>query len=131
VPEKLPPARRAAAVQRLASTVGFDWPDESGILDKLDEEIAELRAALRGGRRSRVKGEIGDLLFTVVNLSRRLGIDAEASLEGTTARFASRFRAMERAARRAGRDLASLSLDEQEALWQRAKKGGARKRPRA
>ena len=127
VPEKLPPLRRAAAVQRKAAEVGFDWPDGAGILDKLDEEIAEVRRELRRGRREATKDEIGDLFFTVVNLARRLGIDSESALERTTAKFIRRFNDVERRARRAGADLASMTLDEMEALWRKSK----RRRPAA
>jgi MazG family protein len=121
VPDNLPPLRRAAAVQRKAAGVGFDWPDGTGILDKLEEEIAELRHELRRGKRDAAKSEIGDLFFTVVNLARRFGIDSESALERTTAKFTRRFNDVERRARRAGRDLSSMTLEEMEALWRESK----------
>jgi MazG family protein len=121
VPKKLPPMRRAAAVQRKAAGVGFDWPDHTGIIDKLHEEIDELREAIRQGSRERVKDEVGDLIFTVVNLSRALAVDPESALEGTTTKFIKRFAEVEKGARRRGASLSSLSLEEMERLWQRGK----------
>jgi tetrapyrrole methylase family protein/MazG family protein len=122
VPEKLPPLRRAAAVQRRAAEIGFDWPDHTGILDKLHEEIDELTREIRARKRDRVKDELGDIFFTVVNLSRHLRVDPESVLEGATAKFVKRFAAVERAAKRAGKDLHAMSLAEMEELWQRTKR---------
>jgi len=121
VPAKLPPLRRAAAVQRKAAGVGFDWPDHTGILDKLHEEIGELTEAMRRGRRERIKDEIGDIVFTVVNLARALKVDPESALEGTTTKFIKRFGEVEKGARRRGKRLSSMSLDEMERLWQKSK----------
>jgi MazG family protein len=128
VPGKLPPLRRATLVQRKAAGVGFDWPDHRGILDKLREETAELEREIRRGSRARIKDEVGDILFTVVNLARALRVDPESVLEGTTTKFVGRFTAVEDAARRRGRTLSSMSLDEMERLWQRAKRAKQKKR---
>jgi len=122
VPRTLPPLRRAAAVQRKAAGVGFDWPDHRGILDKLDEEIREAAAAIDGGSWQRIKDEIGDILFTVVNLARRLDVDPESVIEGATEKFIRRFAAVEREARRKKKKLLAMSLDEMENLWQRSKR---------
>jgi tetrapyrrole methylase family protein/MazG family protein len=121
IPAKLPPLRRAAAVQRRAAGVGFDWPDCGGVLDKLREEIDELTAEMRLGSRARIKDEIGDILFTVVNLARYLKVDPESVLEGATEKFVGRFDEVERRAKRGGKKLSSLSLDEMEDLWQKTK----------
>ena len=121
VPKKLPPVRRAVAVQRKAAGIGFDWPDHTGIIDKLREEIGELNEAIRRGRRDCVKDEVGDMLFTVVNLARALAVDPESALEGTTTKFIKRFAEVEKGARRADRNLSSLSLEEMERLWQKGK----------
>jgi len=121
IPAKLPPLRRAAAVQRRAAGVGFDWPDPTGVLDKLREEIDELTAEMRRGSRARVKDEVGDILFTVVNLARYLKVDPESVLQGATEKFIGRFGEVERRAKKSGRDLSSMSLDEMERLWQRSK----------
>ncbi len=126
VPKELPPLRRAAAVQRMAAEIGFDWPDYTGILDKLHEEIAELTGGIRSGKRARVKDEIGDIFFTVVNLARHFKADPESVLESTTAKFIRRFTEVEREARRTGRSLSAMSLEEMENLWQKSK----RKRPK-
>lgn len=122
VPAKLPPLRRAAAVQRKAADVGFDWPNCEGILEKLREESGELAAELRSGSRARIKDEVGDILFTAVNLARFLGVDPESVLEGTTRKFVRRFGEVERRAARSGKRLDRMSLDDMERLWQRSKK---------
>ncbi len=121
VPAKLPPLRRAAAVQKRAAGVGFDWPDRTGVVDKLREEIDELSAELRRGSRARVKDEVGDILFTAVNLARYLGVDPESVLEGATEKFVGRFDEVERRAKEDGKKLSSMSLDEMERLWQKSK----------
>ncbi|MCX5752475.1 MAG: nucleoside triphosphate pyrophosphohydrolase, partial [Candidatus Krumholzibacteria bacterium] len=121
VPAKLPPLRRAAAVQREAAGVGFDWPDCAGILDKLREEMDELATELRRGSRARIKDEVGDILFTVVNVARYLKVDPESVLEGATEKFVGRFNEVERRAKRSGRKLSSMSLAEMEHLWQKSK----------
>ncbi len=117
-PKGLPALAKAQHVQTRAARVGFDWARAEDVLDKLDEEIAELRDAVRGGDRTRIGHELGDVLFTVVNLARRLNLDPESSLRGSLARFASRFASMERAA---GRPLAGLGAQELDRLWEQAK----------
>lgn len=131
VDDKLPPLRRAAELQKKAAEVGFDWPHARGIMEKLAEETAELDRELRRGDRERIKDEIGDLFFTVVNLARWLRVDSEGALERTTAKFVRRFGEIERRARRSGRELRDMTLDEMEALWQESKKRPATSAPRA
>jgi len=121
VPAKLPPLRRAAAVQKRAAATGFDWPDREGVVDKLREEIDELTAELRRGSRARIKDEVGDILFTAVNLARYLGVDPESVLEGATEKFVGRFGEVERRAKRSGKKLSSMNLGEMESLWQKSK----------
>ncbi|SFP38994.1 ATP diphosphatase [Sphingomonas rubra] len=111
----LPALQRADKIQRRAARVGFDWPDAAGPRAKIDEELAEVAAA---GDDSRAD-EIGDLLFSVVNWSRHLGIDPEQALRASTAKFERRFAAMEQAA---GPDFAGLDLDAKETLWSEAKR---------
>jgi ATP diphosphatase len=111
----LPALERAAKLQRRAARVGFDWPDTAGPRAKIDEELAELDAETG---HPRMLEELGDLLFAVVNLARHLNVEPEAALREANAKFEKRFRTMERMA--AG-TFPALSLDEQEALWQRAK----------
>ena len=121
LPAALPALARAAKLQRRAAAVGFDWPGVEGVFDKLDEEIAELREALGAGEgRERVESELGDILFTCVNLARRLDLDADRALSGANLRFERRFRAVERLAGR-GRRLDERTPAELDALWEKAK----------
>lgn len=112
----LPALLRAEKLQKRAARTGFDWPDPSGARAKIDEELAEVEAATTDAERAE---EIGDLLFAMVNWSRKLGIDPEAALRSANAKFESRFRAMEA---EAGGTFASLDLDAQEALWRQVKR---------
>ena len=122
VPVALPALMRAVKLQGRAAQVGFDWPEPVQVLDKMEEEIGEIRAELKGGApASRLRDEIGDLLFAVANLARHLGIDAEAALRQTNAKFERRFRAIEQALAAEGRRAEDTPLDELEALWQAAK----------
>ncbi|HMQ20859.1 MAG TPA: nucleoside triphosphate pyrophosphohydrolase [Planctomycetota bacterium] len=120
VPRDLPGLLRALRVGEKAARVGFDWPDVDGPVAKVDEEWAELRAELAATPRDtiRVREELGDLLFSIVNLARRLGEDPELALRETIERFSARFRDVER---ELGPALATASLAEMEAAWQRAK----------
>jgi ATP diphosphatase len=122
VPLALPALLRAHRVTEKASRVGFDWPDRSGVRAKLDEEIAELDAALASGERDAIGAELGDVLFTLVNLGRFLPVGSEEALRGATARFERRFRAVESALAAEGRSVHDTALDELEARWQAAKK---------
>ncbi len=122
LPLALPALIRAQKLQRRAARVGFDWPEAGPVLAKIEEELAELRAEMAAAApRARLADELGDLLFAVVNLARHLEVDAEAALRQTNAKFERRFRAIESALAAAGRKLEDASLDELEALWQRAK----------
>lgn len=122
IPRALPALLRAANVQKKAARVGFDWPDASGVFDKFREEIAELSYEMESGDASRLEHEVGDILFTAVNLARKVGVEPELALEHATQRFMARFRHMEKAA--AGRPLEDLSLEELESLWSAAKAAG-------
>lgn len=111
----LPALMRAEKLQKRAARTGFDWPDATGPRAKIDEEIAEVEAAGDDER----AGEVGDLLFSVVNWARHLGVDPEAALRSANAKFERRFRTMEAIA---GDGFAALSLDEKEVLWQTVKR---------
>jgi nucleoside triphosphate diphosphatase len=116
------PRARAAKLQRRAARVGFDWPKVDLVLDKLEEEIAELKAELASGEaQERLEDEVGDLLFAAANLARHLGVDGESALRRANQKFERRFRAIETALRAAGRRPEDASLDEMEELWQAAK----------
>ena len=122
VPVGFPALTRALKLQKRAARVGFDWGAAAPILAKVREEIAELEDAIaRGLPATERELELGDLLFTVVNLARHLELDPEAALRATNAKFERRFRGMEAAAAAAGRPMAEMTLDELEALWVAAK----------
>lgn len=118
IPAALPALARSQKIQSKAAGSGFDWPDVSGVYDKLDEEVAELRAALTPEER---RAELGDVLFVVVNLARWLAVDAEGALREANDRFARRFGQVERLAVERGPDLSALSFAELDALWETAK----------
>lgn len=122
VPVALPALTRALKLQRKAAEVGFDWREAEPILDKIEEEIGELRAAMAARDDAAVKDEFGDLLFAIVNFGRHLEVDAEAALTGTNEKFRSRFHQVEKAVSESGKSLGEASLEEMEALWQKAKR---------
>jgi len=124
VPHSLPALMLAQKISRKAVSAGFEWESLDGVIDKLNEEVAELAATEVGSQDA--ADEIGDILFTVVNLARKQGIDAETALRGTCDKFRRRWSAMEEAAEAAGRNVGDLTLAEQEALWQRAKERESR-----
>jgi uncharacterized protein YabN with tetrapyrrole methylase and pyrophosphatase domain len=101
--------------------VGFDWPRLDQVVDKLDEELAEFKAALATSSLERQREELGDILFTCVNLARFLGSDAESLLRSANSKFASRFRAMENLAETSRRPLLDCSAEELDVLWRRVK----------
>jgi len=121
IPKSLPSLLGSQRLQEKAATVGFDWPKTDAVVEKLREELNELDEAISGGTRDRMRDELGDVIFTVVNLARRLGVDAEAALRGANVRFRERFASMERFAGGGATALAGRSLDDLDALWQRAK----------
>ena len=116
-----PALTRAMALQRKASTVGFDWTDPRAVLRKIREEADEIEAALDRGERSELESETGDLLFAVVNIARHAAVDPEMALRGANAKFERRFGYIERALSSQGRTLEGASLEEMDALWNEAK----------
>ena len=118
----LPALTRALKLQKRAARVGFDWTDAADILDKIEEEIGELRAELAGRDRDRLEDEVGDLLFAVTNLARRLEVEPESALRRTNAKFERRFRQVEALLADQGRSADDATLAEMEALWQQAKR---------
>ena len=118
----LPALMRAEKLQKRAARTGFDWTEAGDIIDKLDEEIGEVREAMEDGDAAAIEEEVGDLLFVCANLARRLKVDPETALRKANDKFERRFRAMEALAKSRGAGFADLSLDEQEALWQAVKR---------
>jgi MazG family protein len=117
----LPALLKAQTAQKKASRVGFDWPDIEPVFAKFSEEIAEVREAIAENDPSGLESEVGDLLFTAVNLARKLGVDAETALAGSTNRFISRFQGIERELQAGGRKVAETPLDELDRLWEKMK----------
>lgn len=122
VPVSLPALMRASALCRKAATVGFDWPTPEAILEKVDEEVEEVRSAIVADNRESVAEEIGDLLFVLANLARRFDLDPEAALRRANRKFERRFGAMLAHLRAAGRNPEDASLDDMEAGWQAVKR---------
>ncbi len=122
VPLSLPALLRAAKLGKRAARVGFDWPDIQGILNKVAEEIDELKAEISAGDQARAEAELGDVLFSLAQLARRLEVDPETALRGTNSKVERRFGKVEDALRRDGRSPADASIDELETLWLDAKK---------
>ncbi len=124
LPPALPPLLMAYRLQERAAGVGFDWPDAQGPLGKVKEEIVELEVEMRdagSGMRDALRDEIGDLLFAVVNLARKLAIDPRVALERANDKFRGRFEAVERLARERGVDVGRASLEALDRLWEEAK----------
>jgi ATP diphosphatase len=124
VPRTLPALLRAHELSARAAAVGFDWAKAADVLDKIDEEVAELRREVESGATgnlSRAEDEMGDLLFSIANLSRKLGVEPEAALRRASDKFTTRFEHMESAVAERGMSLPDATLDQMEAEWQRAK----------
>lgn len=122
VPRSLPALMRAAKVQNRAKRVGFDWPEIAGALGALESETEEFKEALASENPAAIEEELGDLLFSAVNVSRFLHVDAEQALTASTDKFIRRFARVEELAKNRGIDLAAASLDEMDALWDEAKR---------
>lgn len=121
VPRELPALMRATKLQKKAADVGFDWSDVSGALDKLEEEIKELRQAIDNDDRANMTEELGDILFSAVNVSRFIKSDAEEALTAASDKFLARFTTVESLAQERGIDMNASSLEELDRLWDEAK----------
>ena len=121
IPRSLPALKRAQKVTSIASTYGFDWTDTEGILEKIKEELREFEDAARTGNNNKIKEELGDILFTIVNLSRFLSVDAETALSRTTEKFLQRFSYVTKQLSSQGVTPAEATLAQMDALWNEAK----------
>ena len=122
IPVTLPGLSRAVKLQKKASTVGFDWADAKAVMDKIEEELQEVRVELASGDMQRLESEIGDLLFAVTNLARLKKIDPEVAIRGTNTRFRRRFAHVERVVLECHGGFDNASLDQMEQAWQEAKR---------
>lgn len=121
IPVNLPSLSRADRITRRVSKAGFDWPDLSGILAKMDEEMTEFRQALTSGNQEKIQEEIGDLLFVTANLARFLKVNPEDALRRTIEKFISRFHYIEASLGQTGKSVRQSSLSEMDRLWEEAK----------
>ena len=121
VPQSLPALLKASRLTEKAARIGFDWRRTEDVFDKIDEEMGELRDAVAKSDAASVEEEIGDLLFTLANIARKLEINPEEALQSTNRKFMRRFESMETAVRASGRNLDDLSLEEMDRLWDDAK----------
>ena len=121
IPRELPALMRATKVQQKAAKAGFDWDDVGGALDKLSEEISELKAAIASNDKANINEELGDVLFSAVNVSRFVDTDAEESLTDATDKFVSRFKTVEKLAKERGVDMKESDIETLDRLWDEAK----------
>ncbi len=121
VPLALPALMRAEKLQKRAARVGFDWPNLDGVLDKIVEEAQEVREAVESGDADAIEDEIGDLLFALTNLARKIGVDPEVALRRTNDKFTRRFKSVEAGAKAQERALSDMNLEQMDALWDKAK----------
>lgn len=120
VPKQLPALAYSQDIQRRVAQVGFDWENIDGVIEKLAEEVAELKQAESVAEKA---DEFGDLMFTLVNIARRMGVDSESALRDANRKFSRRFAYMEELCRQRGLDMDKLSFDQQNQLWKEAKEG--------
>jgi ATP diphosphatase len=121
IPHALPALPRAQKVQKRAASVNFDWNDVAGAIIGLEEEIEELRSAIGAGAAAEIADEMGDVLYSCVNVSRHLDLDAESMLRRSTSKFEKRFRRMEAAAKHSGLAIIDMNDDQLDELWELAK----------
>ncbi|WP_353686539.1 nucleoside triphosphate pyrophosphohydrolase [Thermodesulfovibrio sp. 3462-1] len=122
IPLALPALLRAYKIQSRVSKVGFDWDNAQGVVEKIKEEVKEVEEAIACQEKNRIEEEIGDLLFSIVNLARFLKIDPEAALRKTNRKFEKRFKKLEKIAKQKGKNLKDMTLQEMDSLWNEIKK---------
>lgn len=121
IPISLPSLLRAYKIQSRVAKVGFDWDNVDGIIDKINEELREVQEAIKEGKRAKIEEEIGDLLFSIVNLARFFKIDPETALRKTNKKFEKRFKGLEKIAQQKGKSLKDMTLSEMDSLWKEIK----------
>ncbi len=121
VPQSLPALLKASRLTEKAARVGFDWRRAEDVFAKIEEEIGELHEAVEAKDQHKIHDEVGDLLFSIANIARKLGVNAEEALQSSNRKFISRFGSMERAVRSEGHNLDQLTLEQMDALWDQAK----------
>ncbi|MGB5012422.1 MAG: MazG nucleotide pyrophosphohydrolase domain-containing protein, partial [Pyrinomonadaceae bacterium] len=121
IPVHFPALLEGLKLTKRAAKVGFDWENTDQIFDKIDEEIGELRAALKNGDKKNIDEEVGDLLFVVQNLARHLDVEPESALKRTNIKFRSRFSYIEKELVQAGKNIEDASIEEMDLLWNRSK----------
>lgn len=124
LPRNMPPTLMAHRLQEKAAGVGFDWPDSQGPRHKLREEMAELEEAIEAGQKDRIEDELGDVMFSLINLARKLEFDPRAVLEKANDKFSGRFKALEALAREKGIDIGRSDLETLDGLWNEIKERG-------
>jgi tetrapyrrole methylase family protein / MazG family protein len=122
IPKSLPSLMRAQKLQKKAAKVGFDWPDKEGPIEKVEEEFQELKEALNSGNQEDIDDELGDLLFSMVNLARHINSDADHSLSKANRKFIKRFQSVEKICKSKGLDMNTMELQELDAIWDEVKK---------
>jgi len=121
VPQSLPALLKASRLTEKAARVGFDWRRAEDVFAKIEEEAGELREAVDAKDQQKIHDEVGDLLFSIANIARKLGVNAEEALQSSNRKFISRFESMERTVRSDGRNLDQLTLEQMDSLWDEAK----------
>ena len=124
IPQALPGLTRAAKLQKRAASVGFDWTETESVLDKMEEELAELREAIKAGKQAEIADEMGDMLFAQVNLARHLGVNPEEAVRGTNQKFERRFGFVEAQVESSDKPWNEFTLDELDQYWDQAKAKG-------
>lgn len=124
IPEALPSLLRAFRITKRAANIGFDWDNVEGALDKLEEEMEEFKEALKGKNKERIEDELGDILFSVVNLGRFLETNPEEALSKTIGKFTTRFKEIEMSLKKKDTEIGDVTLEEMDKLWDEAKKKG-------
>lgn len=122
LPHHLPALMKASKLQKKVAKIGFDWANAQGVITKIDEELKELKEAVKLNKRKKIEEELGDLFFSLVNLARFLNIDSEIALQKTIQKFIKRFKYVEKELKRTGKELLDSNLEEMEKIWQNSKR---------